>query len=169
DFFSRVFHMTQASLGLPVAIIYSFAGAGALSSGLLFPQLTARGYSVNRARKTSMLFYACMILPMPLALLAPNPWVAALVIGAALFAHQGFSTNVFGLTADIVPTGRVATVIATGAVAGNISGALIIKLAGWSLANGHGYWPMFAICASAYLVATLWVHLLLPVIRPAKA
>ena len=168
DFFSRQFGMTQGTLGWPVAIIYSFAAIGALSSGLLFPRLVERGWSVNRARKSSMLFYACMILPMPLAILAPNPWIASVIIGIALFAHQGFSTNIFGLAADVVPTARVATVIGAGAVAGNLSGAGMIEFAGWSIDSGLGYWPMFAVCASAYLVATLWVHVLLPVIRPSE-
>lgn len=167
DFFNREFGMGQAQLGGPVALIYTMAAIGALSSGLLFPRLVARGMTVNGARKGSMLFYATVILVIPLALLAPDPWVAALVIGAALFAHQGFSTNVFGLTADIVPTSRVATTIACAAVAGNISGALMIELAGWSLGNGHGYWPMFAICGSGYLLATLWVHLLVPRLKVA--
>ena len=166
DFFARVFYMKQGTLGLPVAIIYSFAAIGALSSGILFPRLLSRGWTVNRARKTSMFFYSCMILPMPLALFAPNPWIASAIIGVALFAHQGFSTNVFGMTADVVPVGRVATVIGAGAVAGNLSGAGMIEFAGYSLSNGLGYWPMFAICASAYLLATLWVHLMLPNIQP---
>jgi len=169
DFFARVFHMTQATLGGPTALAYVFAAAGALSSGLVFPALLARGWSMNRARKTSMLVYAGLILPMPLAIVAPGPWVAAAIIGVGLFAHQGFSTNIFGLTADAVPVERVATVIGAGAVAGNLSGAAMIAFAGWSLAHGYGYWPMFAILAGAYLTALLWVHLLLPVIRPAHA
>ncbi|MEP6785777.1 MAG: MFS transporter [Sphingomonadales bacterium] len=169
DFFARVFDMKQGTLGGPTALAYSFAAIGALSSGLIFPWLLGKGWSMNRSRKTSMLFYACMILPMPLAIYAPGPWTAAAIIGVALFAHQGFSTNVFGMTADAVPIGRVATVIGAGAVAGNLSGAGMIWFAGWSLSNGYGYWPMFAICASAYLLATLWIHLMLPVIRPAQA
>lgn len=169
DFFARVFDMKQGTLGGPTALAYSFAAIGALSSGLLFPVFLNRGWSMNRARKTSMLFYACMILPMPLAIYAPGPWTAAAIIGVALFAHQGFSTNVFGMTADAVPVKRVATVIGAGAVAGNLSGAGMIWFAGFSLSNGLGYWPMFAICASAYLLATLWIHLMLPIIRPAHA
>jgi MFS transporter, ACS family, hexuronate transporter len=167
DFFARVFHMKQATLGGPTALAYSFAALGALSSGLLFPILLNRGWSMNRSRKTSMFFYACMILPMPLAIYAPNPWAAAAIIGVALFAHQGFSTNVFGMTADAVPVARVATVVGAGAVAGNLSGAGMIWFAGYSLSTGLGYWPMFAICASAYLLALLWIHIMLPVIRPA--
>ena len=167
DFFNRVFHMTQGTLGLPVAIVYSLAAMGALSSGLLFPHLLGLGWSINRARKASMFVYACLVLPLPLALLAPNPWVAAMVIGVALFAHQGFSTNLFGLAADMIPSERVATVFSLGAVAGNVAGALMIQFAGWSLTHGHGYWPMFTVCASGYLLALLWIHILQPVIRAA--
>ncbi len=166
DFFHRQFGMAQADLGYPIAIIFTLAALGALSSGLLFPRLLDRGLSVNAARKTSMLFYATLILPMALALYTSSPWIAAALIGLALFAHQGFSTNIFGFTADVVPLPRVAWVIALGAVCGNLTGAGIIELSGWSLTNGVGYWPMFAICSVAYFAATLWVHVLVPVIRP---
>lgn len=166
DLFSRVFKMSQADLGGPIALIYSMAALGALSSGIVFPLLLARGLSPNAARKSSMLFYALLILPIPLALQASSPWVAAGLIGLALFAHQGFSTNIFGFTADTVPTKRVATVMAIGAVFGNLTGMGIIEFTGWSLTHGVGYWPMFAMAASAYLLATLWVHILVPVIRP---
>lgn len=169
DFFARVFHLSQATLGGPTALAYAFAAAGALSSGLVFPALLARGWSMNGARKASMLGYALLIVPLPLAIVAPGPWVAAVVIGVGLFAHQGFSTNVFGLAADAVPVARVGTVVGLGAVAGNLSGAALIAFAGWSLANHHGYWPMLAIVAGAYLAALGWVQLLVPVIRPAHA
>ncbi len=165
DFFHRVFGMEQGRLGWPVAIIYSLAAIGALSSGLLFPRLLDRGFAVDRARKIPMLVYALLILPVPLAITAGSPWTAALIIGLALFAHQGFMTNLFGLAADVVPPAVVATVIALGAVAGNLSGTAIIELAGWSLEHGHGYWPMFAICASAYLLALGWIQLMLPRLR----
>jgi ACS family hexuronate transporter-like MFS transporter len=165
DFFHRVFGMPQGQLGWPIAIIYTLAAIGALSSGMLFPRLLDRGYAVDRARKVPMLVYALLILPVPLAITAGSPWAAALIIGLALFAHQGFMTNLFGLAADVVPTSVVATVIALGAVAGNLSGTAIIELAGWSLEHGHGYWPMFAICGSAYLLALGWIQLMLPRLR----
>ncbi len=169
DFFHRVFGMSQGKLGLPIVLIYAMAALGALSSGLLFPRLIDRGLSVNAARNGSMLFYALLILPMPLALATDSPWAASLAIGLALFAHQGFSTNIFGLASDIVPVARVGTVISLGAVAGNLSGSAMLEFTGWSLGAGHGYWPMFAICAGAYLAATLYVQVLLPVIRPSHA
>ena len=132
------------------------------------PVLLRRGYSVNRARKTSMLLYACLILPIPLALQAESQWTAALLIGLALFAHQGFSTNIFGMTADIVPASRVGSVIAFGAVFGNLAGMGIIQFTGYALDAGIGYWPMFAMASVAYLLALGAIHLLLPVIMVAE-
>jgi ACS family hexuronate transporter-like MFS transporter len=123
---------------------------------------------VNAARKSSMLFYALVVLAMPLALFANSPWVAALLIGLGLFAHQGFSTNLFGMATDIVPAVRIATVIAMGAIAGNLTGTAMIEFTGWSLANGLGYTPMFAICGAAYLTALLFIHLMQPKLVPAQ-
>ena len=162
DFFNREFGMGQAQLGQPIAIIFSLAALGALTSGALFPLLLGRGLTVNAARKASMLFYALAVLAMPLALLASSPWLAAFLIGMGLFAHQGFSTNIFGMTADIVPATRVASVVSLGAVAGNLSGTGIMEFAGWSLQGGHGYVPLFAYCGSAYLLALGLIHLILP-------
>ena len=169
DFFHRVFGMPQGTLGYPIVLIYLLAAAGALSSGWLFPRLLDRGLSVDAARKRSMLFYALLIVPMPLALLTGSPWVAAVLIGIGLFAHQGFSTNIFGLTADIIPGSGVARVVAMGAVAGNLSGSLMLELTGWSIDNGHGYWPMFVICAGAYLIATAFIRVMLPKIEVTNA
>ena len=162
DYFSRQFGMGQGQLGWPIAVIFTLAALGAITSGGLYPILLSRGFSVNGARKSSMLFYALVVLAMPLAMFTHNPWIAAVLIGMGLFAHQGFSTNIFGMTADIIPGIRVASVIALGAVAGNLSGTAIIEFAGWSLDNGHGYTPMFVICGSAYLVALAFIQVMQP-------
>ncbi|MEI6486218.1 MAG: MFS transporter [Sphingomonadales bacterium] len=165
DFLVKTFGLSQAEVGVPNAIIFVGAALGAFSCGYLFPALLKRGWSVNRARKTGMLIYAVLILPIPLALQAPTPIVAALIIGLALFAHQGFSTSIFGLAADTVPTSRVAGAMALGGVAGNLTGTGIIELTGWCLTNGVGYWPMFAIASGAYLTALGFIHLMQPDIR----
>ena len=162
DLFNRRFGMDQSNLGWPIAIIFTLAAIGSILSGALYPMLQARGVGMDRARKASMLIFALVVLAMPLALLSSSPWTAAVLIGLGLFAHQGFSTNIFAMAADIVPAVRIGSVIAMGAVAGNLSGMAIIELSGWSLDHGHGYAPMFLICGVAYLVALGWIHLLVP-------
>jgi ACS family hexuronate transporter-like MFS transporter len=160
DFFVRSFGLSQGGVAGPVTLIFACAALGALSSGFLFPWLVERGLRPDRARKLSMLGYALLVLPLPLALQAGGPWTAALLIGLGLFAHQGFATNIFGLAADTVPVERIARVMAFGAICGNLTGMGIIEFTGWSLTSGVGYWPMFAVASSAYLLATGWVHLL---------
>lgn len=160
DFFVRSFGLSQGGVAGPVALIFACAALGALSSGFLFPWLVERGLRPDRARKLSMLGYALLVLPLPLALQAGGPWTAALLIGLGLFAHQGFATNIFGLAADTVPVERIARVMAFGAICGNLTGMGIIEFTGWSLTSGVGYWPMFVVASSAYLLATGWVHLL---------
>ena len=162
DLFNKVFKLSQSELIGPTALAFTLAAIGALTAGKLFGVLLGTGRSVNSARKTGMLLYALVILPIPLALMVDNAWVAAVIIGLGLFAHQGFSTNIFGFAADAIPVRRVATVMAIGAIAGNIAGFGIQEMTGWLLTNGVGYAPLFWAAAGAYLAALAWVHFLVP-------
>ena len=109
-----------------------------------------------------MLTFALIVVPVPLALAAASPWLAAAIIGMGLFAHQGFSTNIFGFAADAIPASRVATVMAIGAIAGNVAGFGIQEATGRLLTGGYGYAPLFYGAACAYLLALGWIHLLVP-------
>ena len=168
DLFHRLFGLSQGQLGWPVALIYAMAALGSLSGGWLPSRMMARGASVNRARKSSMLLYALLILPAPLVLLTTNAWIAAGLLGLALFAHQGFSTNVFGIATDMFPARSVGTAIGVAAFAGNLTGMAMIEGAGWSLESGHGYAPLLLVCGGSYLFALLLVHLLVPRITAAE-
>ncbi len=166
DLFHRLFGMKQGTVGLPVAIVFVFvfAALGALSGGWLPTRLLARGWSVNRARKTTLLLYALLVLPVPLVLYLQSPWTAALVLGLGLFAHQGFSTNVFGLATDIVPARAVGSTVGIAAFCGNMWSIGLIQLPAWAFAHGLGYAPVLAICALSYLLALACVQLILPTI-----
>lgn len=162
DLFNKVFKLSQSELVGPTALAFTLAAVGALSAGKLFGVLLGTGRSVNSARKTGMLLYALVILPIPLALLVESAWTAAAIIGLGLFAHQGFSTNILGFAADAIPARRVATVMAIGAIAGNIAGFGIQEATGVLLTSGIGYAPLFWAAAIAYLTALAWIHLLVP-------
>lgn len=162
DLFHRQFGLPQGGIGAPVALAYTLAALGAITGGWLPGVLQRRGATFERARKLTLFCYATLVLPVPLVLAMQNPWAAALLLGLALFAHQGFSTNVFGLATDIFPAARVGSVIGIGAFSGNLAGMAILELAGWSLDAGHGYAPMFWIAAFSYLGAVALVQLVLP-------
>jgi ACS family hexuronate transporter-like MFS transporter len=167
DFFVKNFGMNMTEFSWPLALIYSLAALGAIFSGALFPLLRMRGLNYGQARKGAMLGFALLALVIPLAPLVTNAWLAALLIGLGLFAHQGFSTNIFALATDIVPADRLASAISIGAVAANLSGMLIAAIAGIMLHRGFGYQPLFLACGLAYLVGTAWVALMQSRITPA--
>ncbi|MGX7953512.1 MFS transporter [Tsuneonella sp. HG249] len=162
DLFHKVFKLSQSELVGPTALAFAMAAVGALTAGKLFGILLGRGRSVDSARKTGMLLYALVILPIPLALTVNSAWTAAVIIGLGLFAHQGFATNIFGFAADAIPARRVATVMAIGAIAGNVAGFGIQEATGALLTSGIGYAPLFMAAAVAYLAALAWIHFLVP-------
>jgi MFS transporter, ACS family, hexuronate transporter len=168
DLFHRLFGLPQGTVGLPVAIVYACAACGALFGGWLPTRLMARGWSLDRARKGALLLYALLILPVPLVLSLESPWTAALVLGLGLFAHQGFSTNVFALTTDVVPARTVGSTIGIAAFCGNMGSIGMIQFSAWSLSHGLGYAPMLVICALSYLLALGFIQLLIPRIEAVR-
>lgn len=166
DLFHRLFGMEQGKLGLPVALVYLLAACGALTGGFLPSRLMAAGWSVNRARKVTMLGYALLVLPVVFVQSVSSPWSAALLLGLVLFAHQGFSTNVFGVVTDITPARSVGSRIGIAAFCGNLCSIGMIQFQAYALAHGWGYAPALAICAGSYLTALLAIHLLIPRIVP---
>ncbi|TPG13153.1 MFS transporter [Sphingomonas oligophenolica] len=162
DLFHRMFGLPQGTVGLPVALAYAMAAAGALTGGWLPTRLMANGWSVNRARKGTMLLYAVLVLPVTLVLIVDDAWSAALLLGLGLFAHQGFSTNLFALATDIVPARAVGSTIGIAAFCGNMWSIVLIQLAAVSLAAGYGYGPLLAICSVSYLLALGCIQLIIP-------
>ncbi len=165
DLFHRMFGLPQGTVGLPVALVFTLAAFGALTGGWLPTYLMQRGWSVNRARKTTLFIYALLILPAPLVMTVSSAWSAALLLGLGLFAHQGFSTNVFGFATDVFPARQVGSAVGLAAFCGNLCSIGMIQFAAWSLGHGYGYAPMMAICAVSYLLALGIIHALVPVIR----
>jgi ACS family hexuronate transporter-like MFS transporter len=130
-----------------------------------------RGDSVYGARMKAMLRIACF----PLVVLLAQPlagigyWVPVLLIGIGASAHQAWSANLLTMASDLFPKRCVASVVGIGGLAGGIGGVLMTKLGGGLFdhygALGEietGYMIMFAICATAYLVAWAAMRLLVP-------
>lgn len=162
DFFHRVFGLSVAQLGVPLAVVYGMAAIGSVSAGWIASRLMARGYSLNTVRKGMMLVCALLVTPVPLAIYAHNLWVAVGLLGLTLAAHQGFSVSIFSTIADIIPKARVGTVTSFGALCGNFAGMGIVLLAGELLTAGKGYAPLLIIAACSYLAALAWLQLWLP-------
>lgn len=167
DFMHRVYGLSLSGFGLPLATIYALATVGALTGGWLPGRLLKGGSSLNAARKGTLLICALLVVPIPCVLTFSNVWYAVALVGLALAAHQGFSTNVFALATDLFPTRVVASVTGIGALVGNLGGLVMLEFTGWTLDTTGSYWPMFLFASGAYLAGLLMIHLLVPNVRAA--
>ncbi|HKV98565.1 MAG TPA: MFS transporter [Vicinamibacterales bacterium] len=168
DFLNRNYGLNLTSIGLPLVVIYLAADVGSIGGGWLSSSLIARGWSVNRARKTAMLVCALAVVPIVFASNAGNLWLAVSLVGLAAAAHQGWSANLFTLTSDTFPRHAVGSVVGFGGMTGAIGGMLIAKITGYVLEATGTYVPVFIVAGCAYLVALGVIHLLAPRLEPVR-
>jgi ACS family hexuronate transporter-like MFS transporter len=160
------YDMDLKTFGLPLAAIYLISDLGSIAGGWLSSRLIKAGRTPNFARKVTMLICALCVLPIWFAQSLDSVWAAVLVIGLATAAHQAFSANLYTLPSDMFPRGAVGSVIGIGGTVGALGGMGMALFTGYILDKTHSYELLFAICASAYLVALLIVHLLSPKLEP---
>jgi ACS family hexuronate transporter-like MFS transporter len=158
-----------AQVAAPIIVVYLIADVGSVGGGWLSSALIKRGWSVNRARKTTMLSMALLIVPTTLVSRAPSMWAAVLIVGVAAAAHQAWSANVYTLASDMFPKSAVGSVVGIGAFAGAMGGVVFQRVTGRVLqANGSDYTPIFIVCGLAYITAWAIIHLLAPRLEPAR-
>lgn len=168
DFLGKRYGLDLTTFGPPLVAIYLLSDVGSVGGGWLSSRFMHMGWSINRARKTTMLICALLALPVAFAAFASNLWVAVLIIGVATAAHQGFSANLYTLPSDVFPRSAVASVVGIGGMVGAIGGMVFSKYVGFILERIGTYTPIFLIAATAYLLALLVVHLLTPRMEPVK-
>ena len=158
-----------SGVAMPLIVIYVVADLGSIGGGWLSSALIQRGWTVNRARKTTMLAMALLIVPTALAPLASSLWTAVAVVAVAAAAHQAWSANAYTLASDMFPRSAVGSVVGIGAFAGAMGGVIFQRVIGRVLdANGHDYAPIFIVCGSAYLTGWVIIHLIVPRLEPAQ-
>jgi ACS family hexuronate transporter-like MFS transporter len=166
-FLDTKYDVRLAQVALPIIVIYLIADVGSVGGGWVSSALIKRGWSVNRARKTTMLAMALLIVPTTLASQAPSMWSAVLIVGVAAAAHQAWSANVYTLASDMFPKSAVGSVVGIGAFAGAMGGVVFQRITGRVLeATGSNYAPIFVVCGLAYVTAWTIIHLLAPRLQP---
>jgi len=163
SFFAHQFGIKALGFGPPLVAIYLLADLGSIFGGYASTRFIKQGWSVNRARKTAMLIMAFVVLPVGMTTLAPNMWIAVVLIGLACAGHQGFSTNLFTIPGDLFPHSAAGTVAGLGGLSGALGGMLMAKFAGLILQSTDGdYAPIFIVSAFAYFAAFAMIHYLCP-------
>ena len=168
DYFKATRGLNIKKSWVHLVTIYAIVTVLSIFGGWITGYLTRRGWSVTRARKTGMFLFSIFVVPILLATRVGD-WPAVLLIGLAASAHQAWSANLFTTVSDMFAKKDVATIIGLGGMAGSIGGILFPWFSGRVLDRYHalgnvteGYRILFAICASAYVVAFVIHHLLAP-------
>ncbi|HEY4246111.1 MAG TPA: MFS transporter [Lacunisphaera sp.] len=175
-FFTQHFHLNILQFGPPFLAIYLMADVGSIGGGWLSSSLLKRGWSLNAARKTAMLICVLGVLPVMATTQISSLWLGVFLVGLAMAAHQGWSSNLYTSISDLFPKHAIATVAGIGGTAGSLGAIALLKFTSWLFARAesqhadtsHVYPILFVIAGLTYLVALLSFHLLVPRMEPVK-
>lgn len=169
DFFNSSESLDQKldlkSIGLPFLVIYIVSDGGSVLFGWLSSKFMHQGWSLNRARKTTMLLCALCVVPIFFAARTNSIYAAIALISLATAAHQGWSANLYTFASDLFPKSAVASVTGIGGMFGAVGGIMLAAVAGIIRVN-FGYLPLFLIASSTYLIALTIIHVLVPQMQP---
>jgi ACS family hexuronate transporter-like MFS transporter len=148
-----------ADLGKFGWIPFAALALGNLASGGIPRLLISRGWSVNRARKTTMLSVSCA---MPIFCYwitqTGTPSLALGVMALIMFCHSAWGN--ITLPAEVFPKRAVGSVSGFGGALGGFVGAITQLTIGWVVQN-LSFTPIFAVCSVMYLIAFALVHFLI--------
>ncbi len=166
DFFNKKFNLGPADRKYMIMMIYILSALGAVAGGWLSGRLMNRGWTVNRARKTTMLVCALMVVPVFYSGITAGKWVAAGLITLAAAGHQAWGANVYSLAGDMFPKRVVGSLVGIAGLCSTLTTMGLLYTTGKILKLTGSYLPMFAMATVAYVVAVIWVQCMAPKLEP---
>ncbi|WP_339917167.1 MFS transporter [Yeosuana marina] len=163
-FLADTFGVNIHNIALPFFVIYIMADGGSILGGYLSGVFIKKGWTINKARKITLLICALIILPVAFVAITDNEWLAVFLIGLGAAGHQAWSANIFTLASDVFPKKATASVVGIGGMIGAVAGIVADALLGSVLdtAGNTGYFWAFLVAGSCYLIILGLVHLLMP-------
>lgn len=175
SYFASNFDLDLKKPSLHLAILYTATTIGSIGGGYLSGYFIKKGMPVFKARKTAMLLFAIIVIPIVFAQYCTNIWQAVALISLAAAAHQAWSANIFTTASDMFPKKAVSSVVGIGGMAGSVGGILFPLFVGYILDNAKaagnintGYNFIFIVCGFAYLLAWLIMHFFTPRMEKVK-
>ncbi|TKK65824.1 MFS transporter [Ilyomonas limi] len=175
SYFNTTYHLDISQSAIYVSTIYVTASFGSVLGGYLSGLLIKRGLPVYKARKTAMLLFALLVVPVVFVQFTTHAWTAVILISLAAAAHQAWSANIFTTASDMFPKKAVSSVVGIGGMAGSVGGILFPLLIGILLDHfkalgtlNTGYNIIFGICGGAYLLAWFMMNLLSPSMKQVR-
>ncbi len=158
-FLFKVHGFDLKKIGLFAWVPFVAADAGSLLGGWTSGYLIKRGWSVDRARKATIIFAATLMPAGILAARASDPMVALALIGVVLFGFQFWINNVQTLPSDFFPDRAVASVAGLGGVGAGIGSMIFILATGW-VVDHFSYTPVLTAAGILAPVGTMVLLLL---------
>jgi ACS family hexuronate transporter-like MFS transporter len=153
---------------LPLFVVYNVAFLGSISGGWLPARFLALGWSLNRARKITLLICALLVAPVMFATQVHSLWATVVLISMAAAGHQGWSANVWTLTSDVFPRKAIGSIAGIAGFSSAMASVLFQKSTGYILQYTGSYSSIFIIGGLAYLTALAIVQTLMPRLEPVK-
>jgi ACS family hexuronate transporter-like MFS transporter len=152
---ARGFDLKQ--IGAFAWVPFVAAGIGSLFGGWLAGFLIARGWSVDKARK-SIIGFSCLLMPAGIvAAYTSDAMLALAMISVVLFGFQVWINNVQTLPSDFFPKSAVGSVAGLGGMGAGIGSMIFIFTTGW-VVDHFSYTP---ILVAAGLLAPIGTAVLL--------
>ena len=168
-FLNSTYGLKLDKIGLPLIVAYLIADVGSIGGGWLSSHFLKMGWSINAARKTTLLICAILVIPIYWASGIDDLWPAVILIGLGMAAHTGWSANMYTLATDFFPKKDMGTVVGFIGMAGAVGGMLMASATGHLLEATGSYQILFVIAASMYGIALVIIHLLVPNIDAVKS
>jgi ACS family hexuronate transporter-like MFS transporter len=165
-FLNDAYGITLSRIGLPLIIIYLVSSAGGIAGGWLSSTMIRNNRTIDASRKTVILICGIFALPVILAPVSGNLWVAVSLIALAASAHQAWAANMFSIVSDVFPRHAVGSVTGLIGTAGAIGGALAATFVGHIREWTGSYQLVFIIAGSVYLVNWIIIKMSIPGIAP---
>ena len=169
DFLNKRFNLTLAGTGIWTAVFFALAAAGGVGGGWLSGKFMSQGWSLNKARKLTLLVCAIAVVPIYFAPFAPNVLTAVIIIGLAGSAHQGWSANLFSVVSDTMPKETISSVVGLGGFVAYFTGGFVNGFTGLILERTGSYVWVFAYFSTMYLLSLAAMQLLVPKIERGEA
>jgi ACS family hexuronate transporter-like MFS transporter len=143
-----------AEIGMFAWLPYVTADAGSLGGGWLSGRLIARGWAVDRARKTVIAAGAVLMLAGIPAALAGTAGTALAFIACVTLGFQSWINNVQTIPSDVFPKEAVASVAGLGGVGAGLGAMLFTYATGAVVDRLHSYTPILIVAGLLPLAGT---------------
>ena len=142
EYLARERGLDLAHIGLMAWIPFVASGTGDLAGSGVTSWLIARGWSVNRARRTVLCVAGVMAASGVGAAYAQNVWAAMACISAGALGFKIVSVNLLTLPTDFFPASYVGTAFGFSGTGGSAGIVLTNQLIGWVLDRTGSYWTV---------------------------